>query len=185
MDSGSDPPLPLPPDLDAFKRLIASCGKRKGGPSQKFVKKTYMPSVEIPAKTCQTDLNLVVRGLIGKFTGISPFPKAIDGWVQRNWRPLVSEGIRNHFVKRGYYVFVFDSVEDRDLIFQNGPYFMGPHGLSLNKWSPDCDPSQYVPLIVPVWVRLPHLPLHCWSSNSLESIGNILGEYIDMAVRKD
>ena len=33
MDSGGDPPLPLPPDIDAFKRLIVVCRKRKGGPS--------------------------------------------------------------------------------------------------------------------------------------------------------
>ena len=49
MDSGRDPPLPLPSDLDASKRLIASCGKRKGGPSHKFVKKVDIPSVELPA----------------------------------------------------------------------------------------------------------------------------------------
>ena len=38
---------------------------------------------------------------------------------------------------------------------------------------------------MPVWVRLPHLPLHCWISDSLEAIGNKLGKYIDTAVRKD
>ena len=122
-----EPPLPLPPDLEAFKRSIASSGKRKGGPTQNFVKKVDIPSVELPAdKTCHLTLNLAERGLIGQFTGLWPSPKAIDGWVQRNWHPLISEGIRNHFVARGYYVFVFDSTEDRDLIFRNGPYFMGP-----------------------------------------------------------
>ena len=74
---------------------------------------------------------------------------------------MVTEGIRNHLVGKGYYVFVFDSTEDRDLIFQNGPYFMGPQGLYLNKWTLDFDPTQDVPSIVHVWVRLPHLPLHC------------------------
>ena len=47
MHSKGDPPLPLPPDLEAFKRLIASCGKRKGGPTQKFVKKVNIPSIEL------------------------------------------------------------------------------------------------------------------------------------------
>ena len=86
-----------------------------------------IPSVELPAeKTCCSALNLVERGLIGQFTGLWPSPKAIDGWVQRNWRPLVSDDICNHFVGRGSYVFVFDSAEDSDLIFWNDPYFMGP-----------------------------------------------------------
>ena len=62
---------------------------------------------------------------------------------------------------------------------------MGPQGLYLNKCSPNFDPTQDVPMVVPVWVRLPHLPLHCWSQSSLQSIGNALGRYIDQAPRKD
>ena len=37
-----DPPLPLPPNLVAFKKLIATSGKRIGDPAQKFVKKVDM-----------------------------------------------------------------------------------------------------------------------------------------------
>ena len=85
MEYGGVPLLPLPPDLEAFKRLIASCGKRKGGPSQKFVKKVDIPSVELPTdRICRSTLNIVERGLIGQFTGLWPSPKAIDGWVRRN-----------------------------------------------------------------------------------------------------
>ena len=64
--SGGDPLLPLPPDLEAFKKLIASSVKRKGGTTQKFVKKVDIPSVELPTeKTCRSTLNLAKRGLIG------------------------------------------------------------------------------------------------------------------------
>jgi hypothetical protein len=145
-----------------------------------------IPTVTLPVEeTCRSALNLAERGLIGQFTGLWPSPKAVEEWVKRNWIPLVKEGIKSHFVGKGFFVFVFDNAEDRSLIFRNGPYFMGPQGLYLNKWSPDFDPAQDVPTAVPVWVRLPHLPLHCWSQNSLQSIGNALGRYIDQAVRKD
>ena len=132
MDAEGEPPPPLPLDLEAFKNLISSCGKKKGGPLlQKFVKKFGIPSVEFPTeKICLSALNLAERGLISQFTSPWPSPKAIDGCVQRNWRPLVSKGIRNHFVGRGFYAFVFYSVVDRDLIFRNGPYFMGPQGFT-------------------------------------------------------
>ena len=40
-----------------------------------------------------------------------------------------------------------------------------------------------MPSKVPVWVRLPYLPLYCWNPKSLESIGNKLG--IDRAKRKN
>ena len=83
------------------------------------------------------------------------------------------------------FVFIFYCAEDQDLIFCNGLYFMDPQGLYLNKWTLDFNPSQDIPSAVPVWVRLSHLPLHCWSSESLEIIGNKLVKYIDRAVRKD
>ena len=50
MDPGGVPPLSLPPNLEAFKTLIASSYKRKGGASNKFVKKVDIPSVELSAK---------------------------------------------------------------------------------------------------------------------------------------
>lgn len=62
---------------------------------------------------------------------------------------------------------------------------MGPQGLYLNKWNPEFDPTQDVPSAIPVWVQLPHLPLHCWNTKSLETIGNKLGKYIDQAKRRD
>ena len=79
IDSGGDPPLP--PELDAFKRLVASYDKRKGNSLvQQFVKKVDIPSVELSIeRPCQTDLNLSECGLIGQITGLWPSPKAIDG----------------------------------------------------------------------------------------------------------
>ena len=51
MDVKGDPSPPLPPELDAFKRLVATCGKRKGGLYlQRFVKKVDIPSVELPTE---------------------------------------------------------------------------------------------------------------------------------------
>ena len=62
---------------------------------------------------------------------------------------------------------------------------MGPQGLYLNKWTPNFDLNQDIPFVVPVWVRLPHIPLYYWNSGSLEAIGNALGKYIDRAERKE
>ena len=67
MDAGGGPPPPLPHEMEDFKCLIASCGKRKAGSSlQRFVKKANIPSVEFPVeRPCCTTLNIVERGLIG------------------------------------------------------------------------------------------------------------------------
>ena len=69
MDSGGVPPLP--PELEAFKMLIASGRKRTQGGVQRFVKKVDIPSVELPAeRTCRLALKLANRGLIGQFLGL-------------------------------------------------------------------------------------------------------------------
>ena len=56
---------------------------------------------------------------------------------------------------------------------------MRPRGMYVNKWNKffgiECD----IPSTVPVWVKLPHLPLHCCSYEFLSTIGNYLGWYID------
>ena len=62
---------------------------------------------------------------------------------------------------------------------------MRPQGIYLNKWNPEFDLNQDVPSVVPVWVMLPHLPLHCWNLESLEAIGNTLGKYIERAERRE
>lgn len=186
-DGEADPP-PLPPEVIEFQKIIEACNRRPpSAQQQKFVKKKdCIPTVALPEEeTCRSALNLADRGLIGQFTGLWPSPKSVEDWIKRNWTPLIEEGIKSYFVGKGFFVFVFELAEDRSLIFRNGPYFMGPQGLYLNKWSPDFDPTQDVPSAVPVWVRLPHLPLHCWSQKSLQIIGNSLGKYIDQAARKD
>ena len=84
------------------------------------------------------------------------------------------------------YVIIFEFIleEDLDLIFRNDPYFMGTQGLYLNKWTPDFDPSVDLPKEVPVWVKLPNLPVHCWDFESLQRIGNGIGHFIDKADNK-
>jgi hypothetical protein len=88
-------------------------------------------------------------------------------------------------VGRGFFIFEFISQEDRDLIFRNGPYFMGTQGLYLNRWTLDFDPTVEVPKEVLVWVCLPNLPIHCWNPTSLQAIENGLGQYINREDPKD
>ena len=89
---GSSPP----PKITASRSLVATSGKRKLSQNQQtFVKKLdNIPSVDLPTEQpCRTTMNIAERGLIGQFTNLWPSPKTIDGWVQRNWKPLISAGI--------------------------------------------------------------------------------------------
>ena len=99
---------PLPPEVLAFKSLVASGPKRPPSESLKrFVKKMdSIPTVALPEEdTCRSALNLAERGLIGHFTGLWPSPKSVEEWTQRNWKPLIKEGVKSYFVGKGYFFF--------------------------------------------------------------------------------
>jgi hypothetical protein len=72
---------------------------------QKFVRKMdSIPSVALPEEeTCKAALNLAERGLIGQFTGLWPSPKSVEEWTQRNWKPLIKEGVKSFFVGKGFF----------------------------------------------------------------------------------
>ena len=165
------PPPPRPPSADevAFLHLVHATRKKVGSaPPSKFVKKLdAIPEIELPPEhSIPMAVALAEKALIGQFTGPWPSPRTTNSWVQHNWRPLIDQNVSCYALGRGYFLFDFSSKLDRDLIFRNGPYFMGPQGLYLTRWTPDFDPALDVPKAVPVWVRLPNLPMHFWGEES-------------------
>jgi hypothetical protein len=184
---GGEPPPPPSPTA-SFSKLVTACRKKaiQEEPSSFVRRLDDVPEINLPPEQpMKVALSLSERGLVGQFMGLWPSTRTTDNWIQRNWRPLIKNSVTCYAVGRGYFIFEFISQEDRDLIFRNGPYFMGTQGLYLNRWTPNFDPASEVPKDVPVWVRLPNLPIHCWNSSSLQAIGNGLGHYIDKADPKD
>jgi len=101
----------------------------------KFIKK-FEDILEIslpPALPRRVALSLAERGLVGKFMGLWSSPKSVQKWIERNWNATIQGKIAIRFCGRGYYTFLFESKEDRDLIFRNDPYFMDSKGLYLNR----------------------------------------------------
>jgi hypothetical protein len=167
--------------LEAFKALVRSAGPKSKPPiSSKFVKKMEeIPSLELsPEEPCNLALLLAENALIGKFTGLWPSPKTVEAWMDDRWKSLIQGEVSLCAVGRGFFVFSFSRTEDRDLVFRSGPYFMGARGLFLAPWTLDFNPGAEI-TAAPVWVRLPHLPLHLWGRRSLEDIGNKLGRFLD------
>jgi hypothetical protein len=172
--------------LEAFKRLVRTPGpKPKPSIKSKFVKKMEeIPSLELdPEGPCQLALLLTENALIGKFTGLWPSPKTVEAWMEDCWKMLTQGNVTLFSVGRGFFVFSFTRKADRDLVFRSGPYFMGSKGLFLAPWTLDFNPKDEI-TAAPVWVRLPHLPMHLWGISSLEDIGNKLGRFLDRAEPK-
>lgn len=160
----SSPQAGPPSSAEAFSQLLAGLPQKKKSEAAKFVKRLKdIPKISLlPETPIQVALSLAERALIGQCTGLWPSPKTTETWVNKNWAPLIKSSVTSYFLGRGSFLFEFTSKDDKDLTFQNGPYFMGPQGVYLNRWMPDFDPVVNVPTVVPVWVKLPNLPIHCW-----------------------
>ena len=82
---------------------------------------------------------------------------------------------------------VFANIEDKDRVFEGGPYFYVAAGLYMRLWMMNVVPERETFTSIPVWVRLYSLPLDYWQIESLTAIGNKLGRYVKTseATRKE
>ena len=46
------------------------------------------------------------------------------------------------------------------------------------------NPQKDISFVIPVWVKLPHIPLHCWNDEYLRAIGKSLRKFIDKSYLK-
>ncbi|PKU80190.1 hypothetical protein MA16_Dca011936 [Dendrobium catenatum] len=64
----------------------------------------------------------------------------------------------------------FQSHEAMEEVLNGGPWFVGGFVVSLDKWSPNFSPNSLNGISSPIWVLLPHLPLHCWDESNITRI---------------
>ena len=80
-----------------------------------------------------------------------------------------------------YFFVVFSCMFDHDHVFEGGPYFYNHVGLFVKPWHSGFNSAQDLPSTVPVWVRLPRLPLEFWCEDILRQIATLLGKMIAIA----
>lgn len=82
------------------------------------------------------------------------------------------------FLMVGSFLFLFNSKEERDLIFIAGPYLLRSKALFLSHQTLDFDLGMKI-YIAPGWVRLLHLPIFLWDETTSKDISDMLTHYID------
>ena len=61
------------------------------------------------------------HALICKFIGVWPSEKYITIWIQQKWQPLGH--IELKLREKGFFTVIFSNLQDKELVFENGPYF--------------------------------------------------------------
>lgn len=111
----------------------------------------------------------VVVYVVGGYVSVD----IIRGYIRKHWTNVTMPIIHAH--EEGYYVLRFNSDDECSEILKGGPYFLNKAPMIVKKWSSNFDFKEEILRVIPVWVRLPSLPLHCWGVESLSRIVSAVG----------
>jgi hypothetical protein len=116
------------------------------------------------------------HALIGKFLGLWPTERDLYKWIKHWWNPKGDYEVQ--LSSKGFFTIILYNLEDKDRIFENGPYFFNSAGLFLRFWTERFSPDKEDFSMAPVWIRLYSLPQEFWLEEILMGIGNTLGQYV-------
>ncbi|KAJ6299908.1 hypothetical protein OIU76_020828 [Salix suchowensis] len=116
----------------------------------------------------------IVGYVAGKFPGF----KALNHIIVNSWKCKASLTIH----ESGWLVYRFLHEEDKLAVLSGGPYLVYGRPLILKSMPEFFDFSTADMSTVPVWIKLPNLPLQCWSPVCLSKIGSVLGKPVQCDV---
>ena len=116
------------------------------------------------------------HALIGKFLGLWPSERELLKWIKHWWNPKGDYDVQ--LSSKGFFTIILYNLEDKDRIFENGPYFFNSAGLFLRYWTERFSPDKEDFTMAPVWIRLYSLPQEFWLEEILMGIGNTIGQYV-------
>lgn len=116
------------------------------------------------------------HAIICKFMGVWPSERTLCQWIRQQWKP--KGDVQLHLGAKGFFTVVFSNLEDKDRVFEGGPYFLASAGLYMRPWKPNFVPEKESFTQFPVWIRLFSLPIDYWGLNALKQIGDKLGTFV-------
>jgi len=133
------------------------------------------PSIEIMHPSLDEKIQKYAEdAIICRFNGLWPRTADLYQWIHSNW----TNNCKVLLCSKGFFIVVFTFSEDYQKALTEGPWFWGSAGLFLTPWFPDFDPSSAIITKLPIWVRLPNLPVHLWHFAVFQGIGNTLGRFL-------
>ncbi|WMV46820.1 hypothetical protein MTR67_040205 [Solanum verrucosum] len=120
------------------------------------------------------DMRVVVVENQAISTGLTPpQPTLKPHDEKREWKRSFRSKVFYH--DDGYFLVRFNSNEDMDEVFLTGPYTLRNRPIIMKLWTDDFDFHAEILQTIPIWVRLPNLPLNSWGMDSLSRIESGLG----------
>ncbi|KAH0644840.1 hypothetical protein KY284_032724 [Solanum tuberosum] len=75
-----------------------------------------------------------------------------------------------------YFIVRFANEEERDKVLCARPHYLLKRPVIIKSWLPEFNFKEEILTTIPLWIKLPNLPLNCWNSVVLSKIGSSLGK---------
>lgn len=120
--------------------------------------------------------DLKSKDVICRFNGFWPKLEVLHQCILTLWMPNCDI----YLCSKYFFNVQFDTKKEMDTVLNYGPWLLGNAGLFITPGFPEFDATTMVVSTMPIWVRLPNLPLPCWDPKFIEDIGNKLRKFKKM-----
>ncbi|GLJ49264.1 hypothetical protein SUGI_1040860 [Cryptomeria japonica] len=108
----------------------------------------------------ENELYFLEMGLIGHFHHVWSSLAKLHKWITNCWKPILKGDVQIYSGAWGFFVVVFDNeFEWKKIMCEQLWWWDEKHMLLLKPWYPAFNPTSEAFDKIPVWVRLPNLPL--------------------------
>ncbi|KAK1278990.1 hypothetical protein QJS04_geneDACA020178 [Acorus gramineus] len=169
------PPAPPSSRIERWTDLFPNGPSSSSHPLKFFdpILEDQDPLAVIDDEDCAEALDYWSNCVVGYIIGTVPVYTPFLQFLKRLWK-LKGE-IKLLLRGNGFFLIKFFLPEDMQMVLEGGPWTMANRPFIMRKWTPDSQMEQARLSSIPVWVRIPYLPLHLWSSNAISKITSLIG----------
>ncbi|XP_058759181.1 uncharacterized protein LOC131632453 [Vicia villosa] len=99
---------------------------------------------------------------------------AVKQFMLRTWNFVKLPELFYH--DDGYFLMKFKNNKEKEMVLLRGPYSIQTMPMILKNWCPEFNFQRDMIRTIPVWIKLPNLPLQIWGASSLGKIGSAVGK---------
>ncbi|KAJ6377610.1 hypothetical protein OIU76_026564 [Salix suchowensis] len=170
---GSDAPAPSSPPSGQWRNLFSSNRSSSSCPKlHHFVDISAAKTFNMVEDDIDVACDIWKLCLIGYVAGKFPGVQALRNIISSSWNCVAKMQIHDS----GWIIYKFQSELEKLNVLHGGPYLIYGRPLMLKEMPEYFDFNSTEMTTLPVWVKLPNLPLKCWSSSCLSKIASALGK---------
>ncbi|XP_058776305.1 uncharacterized protein LOC131650615 [Vicia villosa] len=132
-----------------------------------------MVEVEIAEEDITSEVNFWASSLILYIIGGDLSMNALKNYMTKTWNFVQLPDM--YYNDEGYFILRFRSFSDRDDVLMKGPYTYRNMPVLIREWMLEFRLKDDFLRTLPIWIKLPQLPLCLWGEMSLNKIGSALG----------